>query len=159
MKIDLHEPPEHDIFRDKKKYTLWFSFFLSIAGVAVAIGCYAIYSDGSHVVNLENYALGILVASSLGVTRFGNRLQEYKALFPPQKENLALLRAQYPVLEEYCAGVEALQRRFIRAEYEACVDYAEKHEAPGTPTEPTKPVVYGPVENPEQGRSGDSSTK
>lgn len=157
MKIDLHKPPEQDIFHDQKKYILWFIFFMLMACVAVAIGCYAIYSDGYHGTDLEDYALGILVISSLGVTRFGNRLQKYKVLFPPQREKLTLLRTQYQLLEDYCAGVEALQRRFIRAEYQACVDYANKQDVVKTQTETTNPVIYGPVEQSNTSVSDDSS--
>lgn len=159
MQIDLHKPPEQDIFRDRTKYIVWFSFFMLLACVAVLIGCYAIYHEGYNDLNLEDYALGILVVSSLGVTRFGNRLQKYKSLFPPQREKLALLRVQYRVLDEYCSGVEALQRRFIRAEYEVCVDYANKQEALKTQTRSNNPVEYGPSGPPEKNTWNDSSKK
>ncbi len=88
--------------------------------IAVAIGFYAVYSTGNEGTNLEDWALGILVAASIGVTIFGNRLQNYKALFPPQREKLSLLRDQYPVINQYCTQVDTMQRKFIRAEYVRC---------------------------------------
>nr|WP_320013144.1 hypothetical protein [uncultured Desulfobulbus sp.] len=146
MNINLHTAPDTDIFRDKKKYTRWFSYFLGLAVLAVALGFYAITVNGNRIDHLDNWALGVLVFSAMGVTRYGNRLQEYKTLFPPQLEKLAALRAQYPVLDSYCAGVEQLQRRFIRAEYEACVEYAAKEEIKQEREQSEKPVVYGPAE-------------
>ncbi|MBM9614146.1 hypothetical protein JWJ90_07575 [Desulfobulbus rhabdoformis] len=145
MNINLHTAPDADIFRNKKKYTLCFSCFLGLAFVSVALGFYAITANSSQIAHLDNWALGILVFSAMGVTRYGNRLQEYKTLFPPQVEKLQSLRGQYPLLERYCADVEALQRRFIRAEYEACVEYAEKEEIQQERGQDDKPVVYGPV--------------
>lgn len=129
MKIDITKQPDSDIFRDRKKYILWFCFFMFLVGIAIAIGVFAVYYDTSHYENIDNYALGILALASLGVTWSGNKLQSYKKLFPPQFEKLTELRAKHPVIETYCAKVQASGRRFIRAEYEACVDYSEKHAA------------------------------
>ena len=94
MHIDLHKSPEADIFRNKKKYILWFNLFLSFAAVALAIGFYAITSTHQQIAHLDNWALGILVFSAMGVTRYGNRLQQYKTLFPPQVEKLNTLRGR-----------------------------------------------------------------
>ena len=149
MHIDLHTPPDAAIFRNKKKYILWFIVFLSFALVALAIGFYAITSTRHQVAHLDNWALGMLVFSAMGVTRFGNRLQEYKALFPPQIEKLNTLRKQYPLIERYCAGVEGLPRRFIRVEYEACVEYAEFEESKNEREQAKEPAVYGPAEPPQ----------
>lgn len=127
MKIDILGQPDPDIFRDRKKYTLWFAFFLVTTCVGVGVGVFAVYFDTHHYKYLGDWALGILVGSSLGITWFGNRLQAFKRLFPPQLENLAKLRAKHPAIKRYCAEVEATGRRFTRGEYEACVDYSEKH--------------------------------
>lgn len=150
MKIDIHQTPEHDIFRDRRTNIIWFSFFLLLVCAAVAIGFYAVYSTGSQSFQPEDWALGLLVAASIGITIFGNRLQAYKALFPPQKEKLVSLRQQYPIIEQYCAQVEGMQRKFIRAEYEACVEYAEIQENEQEKSDHTKKPVYGPAENPNK---------
>lgn len=129
MKIDILEQPDPDIFRDRKKYILWFVFYLVLACVAVGTGVVAVYGDAYHFKNLENWALGVLVGSSLGITRFGNRLQAYKKLFPPQREKIIELRSTHPAIEKYCAQVEASGRGLIRIEFEVCVQYSEKHSA------------------------------
>jgi len=152
MKIDLNQTPEQDIFRNRKKYIIWFSFFMLLVCVAVAIGFFVFYSNSNEAQNVEDWALGILVAAAVGVTIFGNRLQAYKALFPPQQEELISLRSQYPVIEKYCSAVDLMQRKFIRAEYEACVEYAE-HQESAKEKNQAEQAVYGPAENPDKKNS------
>ncbi|WP_153306672.1 hypothetical protein [Desulfogranum japonicum] len=129
MKIDVLQQPEQDIFQHRKRYVLWFIFFFVTAFLGIAVGVYAIYFDSLHIKHLDDLALGILLTASLGITIYGNKLQKYKRLFPPQQEKLANLRTRYSVIDTYCKGVERLGRRFVRAEYEACEEYAEKHSA------------------------------
>lgn len=127
MKIKIAEQPDPDIFRDRKKYALWFAFFLALVCVSVGVAVFAVYFDTHHYKNLDNWAIGTLVVSSLGITWFGNRLQAYKKLYRPHREKLVELRANHPEIEKYCAEVEALARGLIRAEYEAFIAFSEGH--------------------------------
>jgi hypothetical protein len=127
MKIKFPGQPDPDIFRDRKKYALWFAFFLAGACVSVGLAVFAVYFDTHHYKNLDNWAIGTLVGSSLGITWFGNRLQAYKKLYRPHREKLVELRSNHPEIEIYCAGVEAMGRELIKAEYEACIEFSEKH--------------------------------
>lgn len=129
MKIDILDQPVPDIFRDRIKYAVWFAFFLFLVFVAIGIAVFVVYFDTHSHQNLENWSLGILAGSSLGITWFGSKLQKYKKLFPPQREKIAELRALHPAIDTYCSGVEAMGRNLIRAEYEACLLYSEKHSA------------------------------
>jgi hypothetical protein len=129
MKIDILGQPDLDIFRDRKKYALWFIFFLLWVFIAVGIAVFAVYFDTHSYQNLDNWALGILFGASLGITWPGSKLQAYKRLYPPHREKLVELRSNHPAIEIYCAEVEATRRRLVRAEYEACIDYSEKHSA------------------------------
>jgi hypothetical protein len=129
MKIKIPGPPDPDIFRDRKKYALWFAFFLVGACVSVGVAVFTVYFDTHHYKNLDNWAIGTLVGSSLGITWFGNRLQAYKRLYRPHREKLVELRANHPEIDKYCAEVEAMGRRLIQAEYEAFNEYSEKHSA------------------------------
>ena len=129
MKIKISRKPDPDIFRDRKKYALWFVFFLVGACVGVGIAVFAVYFDTHHYKNLDNWAIGTLVGSSLGITWFGNRLQAYKKLYRPHREKLVELRLNHPEIEIYCAEVEAMGRELIKAEYEAFIEYSEKHSA------------------------------
>ncbi len=129
MKVDITVPPDPDIFRDRKKHAVQFAFFMFLACVSIGIGVFVVYFDTHGIENVEDWALGLLVGSSFGITWSGNRLQAYKKLYPPHLKKIGELRGLHPAIEEYCGAVEALQRRMIRAEYEACVDYSEKHSA------------------------------
>ena len=87
MKINILHPPDQDIFRDRKKYIIWFIFFLFWAFFAVGIAVFAIYFATHTYQNLDNWALGILFVSSLGITWPGSKLQTYKKLYPPTGKN------------------------------------------------------------------------
>jgi hypothetical protein len=131
MKIKIPGQPDPDIFRDRKKYALWFAFFLAGACVSVGIAVFAVYFDTHNYKNFDNWAIGTLVGSALGITWFGNRLQDYKKLYRPHREKLVDLRSNHPEIEIYCTEVEIMGRRLIRAEYEAFIEYSERHsEAP-----------------------------
>ncbi len=129
MKIKIPGQPDPDIYRDRKKYALWFAFFLVGAFVSVGVAVFSVYFDTHHYKNLDNWAIGTLVGSSLGITWFGNRLQAYKRLYPPHRKKLVELRSNHPEIEIYCTEVEAIGRELIRAEYDACIEYSEKHSA------------------------------
>ncbi len=131
MKVKIPGQPDPDIFRDRKKYALWFAFFLLGACVSVGVAVFAVYFGTPHYKNLDNWLIGTLVGSSFGVTWFGNRLQAYKKLYRPHLEKLLELRSNHPEIEIYCAKVEAMGRGLIRAEYDAFIEYSESHsEAP-----------------------------
>jgi hypothetical protein len=97
----------------------------------VGVAVFAVYFDTHNYKNLDNWAIGTLVGSALGITWFGNRLQDYKKLYRPHREKLVDLRSNNPEIEIYCAEVETMGRGLIRAEYEAFIEYSERHsEAP-----------------------------
>ena len=131
MKIDILQAPEVDIMRDHKKYAVFFCFFLALAGLGVAIGVYAIYFNTRQYEKLDTAALVFFVGASFFISYFGQKLQAYKRLYPPQKKKLAELRGENPVVDNYCKQVEALGRRMIKAEFDECENYAERH--PGIP--------------------------
>jgi len=128
MKIDILAPPEADIMRERKKYALFFCCFLALACLGIGIGAYAIYYNAQHYQNLDTIALVCFVGASIFISYFGGKLQAYKRLYPPHKKKLAEMRKQHPVIDSYCSQVEALGRPMIRAEFEACATYAERHQ-------------------------------
>ncbi len=126
MKIDISKAPDADIFRNRKTYLIWFLFSLSVCLAAIAMGAYVIYVDSVKYPKLEDWAVWTLAIASLFVSWFGNRLQAYKRLLPPQEEKLAKWRRDYSLIDRYCSEVEKIDRPLIRAEYDACRDYAEE---------------------------------
>lgn len=127
MKIKISEQPDPDILHNRRKYALWFAFFLAWACVSLGVAVFAVSFNTQHYQNLDNWIIGTLVGSSLGITWFGNRLQAYKKLYRPHLEKLVELRSNHPEIEIYCAVVEAVGRGLIQAEYEAFIEYSEHH--------------------------------
>jgi hypothetical protein len=125
MKIDILRAPPADIFRDRGKYIRIFSVLLALACCGLLIGVYAIVFDTSYYAKLEIAALSLFAGSALFLTYFGEKLQAYKKLTPPQLKELADLSRKHSEIKVYCDLVAQANRQPIRAEYEACQEWAE----------------------------------
>lgn len=125
MKIDiLHRPPA-DIFKDRRRRTLVFAVLLALACSGLLLGVYAVVSDTKFYDKLEIAALGLFAGSAMFLTYFGEKLQGYKKLTPPQQQELAALAGKHPEIRRYCDQVAQANRQPIRAEFEACQEWAE----------------------------------
>ncbi len=126
MQIDiLHKPPV-DIFKNRRNYTLIFSALLSLASFGLLLGAYAIIADTNYYKQLETAALVFFAAPATFIAYFGEKLQAYKKLTPPESKALADLGQKYPEIRVYCDLVTKANRQPIRAEYEACQAWAEE---------------------------------
>jgi hypothetical protein len=93
---------------------------LALACCGLLLGAYAIVSDTHHYAKLEIAALSLFVGSALFLIYFGEKLQAYKKLTPPQLKELADLSRKNSEIKVYCDLVAQANRQPIRAEYEAC---------------------------------------
>jgi hypothetical protein len=90
------------------------------------LGVYAIFAQTSYYEQLETLALVFFVAPSPFAVYFGEKLQEYKKITPPQRGELAAWGQRYPEVKIYCDLAVKANRQPIRAEYEACQAWVEK---------------------------------
>ena len=125
MKIDILRTPPADIFKNRGRYILIFSGLLALACCGLLVGLYAIVSDTRYYAKLEIVALALFAGSAVFLTYFGEKLQGYKKLTPPQLKELADLSRKYSEIKVYCDLVAQANRQPIRAEYEACQEWAE----------------------------------
>lgn len=125
MKIDIRNRPPEDIFRDRSRHTRFFLAFLALAACGLLIGVYAVVANTKHYALLETVALGLFAGAALFLTYFGEKLQAYKQLTPPQHKELADLGQKHAEIKVYCDLVAQANRQPIRAEYEACQEWAE----------------------------------
>jgi len=96
MKIDiLHKPPV-DIFKNRRNYTLFFIALLSLASFGLLLGVYAIIADTSYYKQLETAALVFFVAPATFIAYFGEKLQAYKKLTPPERKEMDELGQKHP---------------------------------------------------------------
>ncbi len=86
---------------------------------------YTIFSDTMYYENLETASLAIFVGAAVLISYIGEKLQAYKSLTLDQKKELADMVRTHPEIEVYCALVTKAGRQPIRAEYEACQNWAE----------------------------------
>lgn len=125
MKIDILRNPPADIFKDRGRYINYFIVLLALACSGLLLGVYAIVADTRHYEIIETAALALFVGSALCLTYFGEKLQAYKKLMPPQVKELAELREKHPEVNRYCELVARANRQPIRVEFEACQEWAE----------------------------------
>ncbi len=132
MKIDICSKPPADIFKNRRKYTLIFIGLLTLACFGLLLGAYAIFTDTAYNENLETAALSFFVGAALFIAYFGEKLQAYKKLFPPQREELEVLSKKHIEIQIYCDLVAKANRQLIRGEYEACQAFATQKEQKNT---------------------------
>ena len=125
MKIDILRPPPADIFKDRGRYILTFSVLLALACCGLLIGVYAVVADTRYYGKLEIAALALFAGSALFLTYFGEKLQNYKKLTPPELKELTGLGQKHVEIKTYCDLLAQANRPPIRAEYEACQEWAE----------------------------------
>lgn len=128
MKIDICSSPPADIFRNRGRHLRLFIFFLLLACCGLLLGAYAVVAETHHYEAFETAALALFAGSALFLTYFGEKLQAYKRLTPPQYAELAGLAQNHAAIGLYCELVAKAGREPIRAEFEACRDWAEEKE-------------------------------
>ena len=127
MKIDILRPPPVNIFKNRGKYTLVFIGLLALFCCGLLIIVYATVSDTKYYEELEKAVLFFLIVPPLLIAYFGGKLQAYKKLTPPQVEELTKLCQKHSEIKFYCDQVLAGKRKPIRAEYEACQEWADQN--------------------------------
>jgi len=125
MNINILHGPPADIFKNRRWLTLIFVALLALAFCGLLMGVYAFFADTTYE-QLEKYAFVLFVAPSPFAAYFGEKLQRYKKLTPPQREELAAWEQQYPEVKLYCDQVAMADREPVRVEYEACQAWVEE---------------------------------
>ena len=128
MKINILNKPPEDIFKDKLKHVIIFIALLALSFFGVLLGAYAIFADTHYYSQLENWSLFTFVAPTPFITFVGGKIQEYKRLTPPERDELSALGQQYPEVKVYTDLVAASGREPIRVEYRSCKDWVEETE-------------------------------
>ena len=128
MKINILNKPPENIFKNKLKHILIFMALLAVSFFGVLLGAYAILADTHYYTQLENWSLFTFVAPTPFITYVGGKVQEYKRLTPPQREELTALGQQYPEVKSYTDAVAVSGREPIRVEYTSCKDWVEETE-------------------------------
>lgn len=125
MKINILHQPSDDLCKNRRNVTQIFIAFLAVACCGVVIGVYAIIADTFYYSQLEKWALILFVSPTPFITYFGEKLQSYKKLTPPQQKELASWSMHYQEIRVCCDLAATSGRQPIRAEYEVCQAWAE----------------------------------
>ena len=120
MYINISQDPPTDVVETKKKYLRIIPYLLALVFCGILLAVFQIFLGSSaHVDLVENTALFLFVAPGLAFFYFAEKLHDHKKLSAKQEKEIRDFCRQAPDIAAYCAKVAALERKLIKAEYDA----------------------------------------
>ena len=120
MDINITQDPPADVFQTKRKYRRIIPFLLALIFCAILIAVFQVVFGSAHGDLLENIALVLFVAPALVFFYFTEKLHDYKTLSPEQEREMEEFCRQDQDVAAYCAKVSMMDRKPVKAEYDAC---------------------------------------
>jgi len=119
MYINISQDPPTDVVETKKKYLRIIPYLLALVLCGILLAVFQIVVGSAHGDLIENTALVLFVAPGLAFFYFAEKLHDHKKLSPKQEKEIAEFCRQAPDIAAYCAKVAVLERKLIKAEYDA----------------------------------------
>lgn len=120
MHINISQDPPTDALEIKKKYLRIIPYLLALVFCGILLAVFQIVVGSADGDLVENIALVLFVPPGLAFFYFAEKLHDYKTLSPKQEKEIADFCRKDPEIAAYCAKVSALERKLIKAEYDAC---------------------------------------
>ncbi|OGR00263.1 MAG: hypothetical protein A2505_09535 [Deltaproteobacteria bacterium RIFOXYD12_FULL_55_16] len=125
MYINISQDPPANALELKKRYLRLIPYLLALIFCAILLAVFQIVFGSAHGDLIENIALVLFVGPGLGFFYFAEKLHDHKTLSAKQTKEIEDLCRQDPDIAAYCAKVSLLERKLIKAEYEACKAWFE----------------------------------
>lgn len=120
MDINITQDPPANVFQTKRKYRRIIPFLLALIFCAILLAVFQVVFGSAHAELLENIALVLFVAPALVFFYFAEKLHDYKTLSPEQEREMEEFCRQDQDVAAYCAKVSKMNRKSVKAEYDAC---------------------------------------
>ena len=120
MDINITQDPPANVFQTKRKYRRIIPFLLALIFCAILLAVFQVVFGSAHAELLENIALILFVAPALVFFYFAEKLHDYKTLSPEQEREMEEFCRQDQDVAAYCAKVSKMNRKSVKAEYDAC---------------------------------------
>ena len=125
MDINITQDPPADVFQTKSKYRRIIPYLLALIACAILLAGYQIVFGSAHGDLLEDIALGLFVGPALVFFYYVEKLHDYKTLSPQQEMEIKDFCRQDQDVAAYCAKVAMMDRKIVKAEYDACKSQVE----------------------------------
>ncbi len=119
MHINITQDPPTDALEIKKKYLRIIPYLLALVFCGVLLAVFQVVVGSPHGDLVENIALILFVPPGLAFFYFAEKLHDYKMLTPKQEKKTEEFCRKDRDIAAYCAKVSALERKLIKAEYDA----------------------------------------
>lgn len=120
MYINITQDPPADALEIKRKYLRIIPYLLGLVLCGFLLAVFQIVVGSPHGDLVENIALVLFVAPGLAFFYFAEKLHDHKALSPKQEKEIEDFCRKDAAIAAYCAKVSLLDRKLIKAEYDAC---------------------------------------
>lgn len=125
MYIDITQDPPADVFPAKRKYQRSIPFLLALICSAILLAAFQIFFGSAYGGLLEDIALVLFVVPALVFFYVGEKLHDYKTLSPKEEKQIEEFCRQDPAVAAYCAKVTTMERKLVKAEYDACKSHVK----------------------------------
>jgi hypothetical protein len=125
MDINITQDPPADVFLTKRKYQRIIPYLLAMIFCAILLAGYQIVIGSTHGYLIENIALVFFVGPALVFFYCVEKLHDYKTLSPQQEKEMEQFCRQDHDIAAYCAKVSMMDRKLVKAEYDACKSQVE----------------------------------
>jgi hypothetical protein len=125
MDIKITENPPVDIFQAKRKYQRKIPVLLALIFCAILIAVFQVVFGSAYGDLLENIALVLFVGPALVFFYVVEKLHDYKLLSLQQEKEMEKFCRQDPNIAAYCGKVSMMERKLVKAEYDACKELIE----------------------------------
>lgn len=119
MYINITQDPPADVVEIKKKYLRIIPYLLGLVFCGILLAVFQIIVGSAHGDLVENTALVLFVGPGLAFFYFAEKLHDHKTLSAKQEKEVEDFCRQAPDIAAYCAKVSLLERKLIKAEYDA----------------------------------------
>ncbi len=119
MYINITQDPPTDVLEIKKKYLRIIPYLLALIFSAILLALFLVFFDSAHADLIENIALAVFVGPGLAFFYFAEKLHDHKTLSPKQEKEIEEFCRQDHLIAAYCTKVAGLNRKLIKAEYDA----------------------------------------
>ena len=119
MYINITQDPPADVVETKKRYLRIIPYLLTLIFCGILLAVFQVVFGSPHGDLVENTALVLFVGPGLAFFYFAEKLHDHKTLSPKQEMEIEGFCGQTPDIAAYCAKVAVLERKLIKAEYDA----------------------------------------
>jgi hypothetical protein len=119
MYINITQDPPADVLAIKRRYLRIIPYLLALVFCGILLAVFQIVVGSPHGDLIENIALVLFVGPGLAFFYFAEKLHDHKTLSAKQEKEIEEFCRQAPDIAAYCAKVAGLERKLIKAEYDA----------------------------------------